>query len=985
MKKKILSLVLALTMIFGGIVPAFAVELKPVEDYVPNTEENEVVSGEEEIVEEIPAMYAAQTGYCGDYLDWEYEAGVLTIFGEGAMYDYTVKSSVFETKVDTPWFNFKDSITSVVIEDATTIGDYAFYGCSKLASVTIADSVESIGDGAFYGCSALKDAVLPKELKTIGTSAFENAGLNGKVILGEKVTSVGEKAFKGTSITEVGIPAGVEFIGIGAFCAKEGLVTISVAAENENYVAVDNVLFSKDMKTIMQYPSGAAAAEYTVPYGVEKIESYAFAGNNIKTVVVPESVTLVERHAFTGCTNLGNVTFGGKAPEVYAATHDDPSFDVKTELNYVAGSEGWDPVGGEWNGYKAVPLGFVEIASGTCGDNAEWSLGSDGKLVISGSGEMYDYAVKSVLPTISTTAPWDAYKDVIKEVSVEDGITSVGAAAFYGCEYIEEVELADSVKEIGNIAFYGCKKLAAVKGAKGLVTIGNSAFARTSITEFTVAKTVTSIGTNVFDETAKLASIKVEEGNANYVSVDGVLFTADKETLIKYPSAATAAEYVVPRGVKTVEILAFENPNLARIYLPESFEEAEYMAFSKCESLKHVYFRGDAPKVSAADIPIASFGEGVTLYYISGTEGWTEGTWNGYTCKVWEIDVIASGTCGEGLTWTLDGAGKLIISGAGKMDDYDILSYDGVDATTSAPWDSYERFITSISIGNEVTSIGDNAFYKYENVGAAVIGTTVESIGQNAFYGCEGVSRVILPETLKTIGDEAFAGTGITDITVPASVTSIGNDALKDTDALANIKVIEGNANYASVDGVLFSADKKALIKYPSAKEGTSYEAPAGVETVESNAFDSEKLTSVTLPDSLKTVEHSAFIGCENLKEVVFNGKEPTVTEAGSEASSFGENVVLYYFEDNGWTVENEKWNGYTTKVYIEYLRGDVNEDGVVNARDSQRLYEHLVGKKPLIEGSKGLKAADVNEDGMINARDSQRLYEHLVGKKPFV
>lgn len=80
---------------------------------------------------------------------------------------------------------------------------------------------------------------------------------------------------------------------------------------------------------------------------------------------------------------------------------------------------------------------------------------------------------------------------------------------------------------------------------------------------------------------------------------------------------------------------------------------------------------------------------------------------------------------------------------------------------------------------------------------------------------------------------------------------------------------------------------------------------------------------------------------------------------------------------------KNSNDYAYFKAEEIKILLGDCNCDGIINARDSQRLYEHIVGKKPLENGSDGYIAADVNEDGIINARDSQRLYEHIVGKKP--
>ena len=123
-------------------------------------------------------------GKCGKKLDYEYEESynTLTIWGTGAMNNYALKSG----EPSTPWMNYRHQIRSVVIvnvsqdEKVTTIGNYAFYDCEQLTSITIPDSIESIGENAFAGCSALNTIHVDSCNSNSANWAYEN-GLGDKV------------------------------------------------------------------------------------------------------------------------------------------------------------------------------------------------------------------------------------------------------------------------------------------------------------------------------------------------------------------------------------------------------------------------------------------------------------------------------------------------------------------------------------------------------------------------------------------------------------------------------------------------------------------------------------------------------------------------------------------------------------------------------------------------------------------------------------
>ena len=147
-------------------------------------------------------------------------------------------------------------------------------------------------------------------------------------------------------------------------------------------------------------------------------------------------------------------------------------------------------------------------------------------------------------------------------------------------------------------------------------------------------------------------------------------------------------------------------------------------------------------------------------------------------------EVVASGTCGENLTWTLTDDGTLTISGMGEMTDYDSNN------NNFAPWHDQRGSITYVVIETDVTRIGNYAFYQCNNLTSIDISNSVIDIGNYAFWNCNGLVEINIPDSIVSIGDCAFRYCGnLVSINIPDSVVSIGNTSFSDCSSLTSIDI----------------------------------------------------------------------------------------------------------------------------------------------------------------------------------------------------
>ena len=482
----------------------------------------------------------------------------------------------------------------------------------------------------------------------------------------------------------------------------------------------------------------------------------------------------------------------------------------------------------DWNVVFAEEINTWDISQN--GDGSVMAtLSDDGTLTISGNGEMKFW-------NSNFFVAWDSNRKNIKNVIINNGVTSIGNFAFSDCTSLTNITIPNSVTSIGDYAFYGCENLINI-------TIPNS---------------VTSIGNFAFCMCTSLTSINVDSNNEKYMSDNGVLYTKDKKTLIQYPSKKEKTEYIILQGTTSIENYAFHYcTNLTNITIPNSVTSIGDNAFYGCENLINITIPNS----------VTSIGNDVFNGCISLTSINVDSNNEKYMSD-------------NGVLYTKDK--KILIKYPGKKEGTEYLILQGVE------------------------SIEDYAFYRCTSLTNITIPNSVTSIGQEVFSDCRRLTNITIPNSVTSIGSNAFGYCrSLTNIVIPSSVTSIGDHAFYDCESLTSINVDSNNEKYMSDNGVLYTKDKKTLIKYPSKKDGTKYIIMQGVASIGDNAFEfCSSLTSITIPDSVTSIGDDAFYKCDSLS---------VLCKSNSYAEQYAkENNIKYVIDDSVPTIKNvtgnEKW-----------------------------------------------------------------------------
>ncbi len=757
---------------------------------------------------------------CGENLTWslDIETGVLTVSGTGDMYNYSSSEAA-------PWYSHQPYIKSVVIKDgATSIGDYAFTDLPNLTKVSMADTVLTIGHYAFEDCIGLKDAEISKNAVSIGADAFDNCQSLTSVIIPDSVTKVSIYAFSSCDALEsVVIGDGLEEISSHCFYNCGKLKYIEIGSN------------------------------------VTKICSNAFTlCSDLKTVVLPKTLESIAAYAFDYCNKLSSVYYEGTWEEWCEITFGYYNSDLLNASIYCNASA------------EDVPDDGTNPDSPE--NNFEWNLNkSTGILYIYGKGPMKNY--------YGTVAPWYIYQSQIKEVIIEEGITTIGDYAFNDFPGIVSVSLPQSLVSIGDYSFEDCKNLEYINIGNKVKSIGDFAFSNCDrLTNLTIPGSVTDFGAYAFSDSG----------------VQNVNFGRGLEKIgsTAFEGCLDLRKLIIGEDVEQIGFQAFWNClNLKTVYIPLSVTSIQYSAFENCDDITDVYYEG-----SEKDWEAITYGYNnsallrATIHFGASVNDIPEEettlpdvTYPDYpeeSTTVLPTEPV-SGVCGDNLTWEFNPkTSTLTVSGKGDM--YDYASF--YSSRPSSPWGEFNWHIERIIISDGVTSVGDFAFYCHWNVVDISIADTVKDIGYASFAGCNSLAEITIPENVNSLGKYSIAYCyNLERVTIPASTSTIADNAFYLDYNLVRITVDEGN-NYYSTDeyGTLFNKDKTKLIKYPTGNKASEYTIPETVEIICDGAFIAGyNLKNITIGSNVEIIGNNAFENCDSLSKIVI---PDSVTRIGAGA-----------------------------------------------------------------------------------------------------
>ena len=580
------------------------------------------------------------------------------------------------------------------------------------------------------------------------------------------------------------------------------------------------------------------------------------------------------------------------------------------------------------------------IASGTCGaegdgDNLTWTLYDDGTFVISGTGAMADYP--------DSNEPWWNIRHSITTVVIEEGVTSIGNAAFYDCKNLASVTMPTSLTRIGKNAFYQCMGL----------------------TEINIPDSVTSIGVPAFSSCTSLTDINVGAENTCYCSEDGVLFNKDKTTIICYPGGKHEETYAIPSTVTSIRDYAFASCyDIVEVTVLDGVTSIGDYAFANCWELAEMTLPDGV--TSIGDYAFADCWELASVNIPDGVTSIGEATFDG--CEsLTEITIPDSVTS----------IGLCAFSGCESLES--IIIPDSVTFIDREAF-AFCCSLESVTIPDGVTSIKDGTFYCCESLSEVLIPSSVTSIEENAFSGCSSLSEVEIPDGVTRIGSRAFKDcTGLTEVTIPNGVTNIESGTFSGCESLAEVTI---PASVTTIGDSAFDKCTGLSDVYFGGTEAQWADITIGTDNkclTEANIhFTEPSGYKVTLIDNTnKTNDVAVIDGIIDGKE--YSGEVPFTVTCNRIC------VAVYTVGNEQIKLTPEIANGvysFTLPVYdsvtleITYL-GDVNRDGFVKANDSQILAKYLADWAGY-DKKVYMPAADIDGNGSVKTNDLQRLAKYL-------
>ena len=777
------------------------------------------------------------------------------------------------------------NITAVTIPGTVmSLGERAFGDCHGLAKITFEESDEPLSfvygyEGSFQYCDHDKEVIVNRNVNHSNSGCPFYANVTSAVI-GGKATTVADYLFHGQGkMTSISIGNSVTSIGNYAFydCgAPSDEVEMTLTLSDNLTTIGENAFFSCE-----------ALKSLTLPSSLKLIGGSAFSYASIASIVIPESIDSIGESAFESCQKLTSIRI------------EDSDKPLRMREGY----------------YR--PFHY-------CGAAKTVYLGRN--LILSENSTPFETSITSVEigDKVTVINPrMFADNTLLTSVTIGKGVKSIEYSAFYNCgnyETVSEltVSLGENTTRIGEDAFRYCTKLKSIALPASVKTIEASAFSNTGLTDITIPATIDSLGQRAFGECGNLTNIRIENktaalkmwngyyGSFAYSDAEKTVYVGrdlqlnDNTTVFGNPTSVTFGDNVttinpsmfynngklasvtIGKGVKTIGSNAFyncgsdESVNELTVTMGENINKISELAFYYCKKLTSVNLPSSVKVIettafsntglTSITIPatvdslgLRAFGECGDLTSIRIEDNTTPlKLWNGYNG-----------------TFAFSDAGKTVYVGRDLLlnDNTSVFGNPtsvtfGDNVTTINPSMFYNNGkLASVTIGKGVKTIGSNAFYNCgsdESVNELTVtmGENLSKISEQAFYYCKKLTSVNLPSSVKVIETNAFSNTGLTSITIPASADSLGLRAFGECGNLTNIRIEDNTTPLKLLNGYngtfAFSDAEKTVyvgrdLQYDEQGSSpfsyiTSATIGSEVTSLKPNELNSDILMSVQVP-----------------------------------------------------------------------------------------------------------------------------------------
>lgn len=792
---------------------------------------------------------------------------LINLAGSGSTYD------TFTANTLPGWSaTYGSKVTEIIVDDTvTTIGNYLFYGHSALQKVTFGSGLTRIGDYAFANCTAfeaqdaewncpvtefgsyafancsIKNAGIPATITKLGSGVFSGnpveqisyrataaaahtadvvpfSGLADSVdttiTIADSVTSVPAFMFYKAEVEKINIGTGVASIGEAAF---SGSKTADVAIQNGNAayrVNADGNLYTADNLTIIAYLGKHQDAAYTLATGVNTIAAGAFYGHPfLERMTFDATVINIGKEAFFACDKLESIAVN----------------DFMDEASFLAEVT----VGENWSGNAEVIFSGLAWDIGVTKGAMTATLYSDGRLAITGSGLMKNWASASAVD-------WYSKRNTITKVTFDGDIQSIGAYAFSGCESLSDCVLPDSVSSIGQYAFFDCKGITFFRVPDKVTTINTYTFANcASLYWVDCGLGVQSIEPFAFAgcPTARYIAI-----NGSATEVKGNAFQGDKNATLLIVGKQQMTDFTDYTGINDAATGSVDTKVFRICYLKD-IEQGRLLK------------RYAANNTTAAIGSTGSYANTSDLYAYS----------------------FDSNNDGK--------ADYLHVAGASAMET------TWADKT-QVPWNEIRETLTKVCVEDDVTSVGPYAFEDCTALTFARIGKGAATFSTHAFYNCSALKEFLCNVRSFSTGSltadsNVFVNAGASDgfsVVFEDDATRIPGYLFYNCKNLTNLTLGKGISSinsfaFAGCTGMktlyikstkIDSTDPKIFTDAGKDSGGFTVELAANVTKLPDNLFystDGNPYVTSVFADAgskLESIGSSAFFDCNRLESAYF-------------------------------------------------------------------------------------------------------------------